>query len=430
MKIRLYFIVIILVSFLCSAGAPSLNFQKNDYQPQETIIGEMRGIESLITRNDIHIYDGRREILFEKNIVFFNNTHYIYFIPTKEGVFDLKINNLLYKENDILKSFNIDKKFNIKKILIDGNKTKIVGIQPGIYVGNSPTIFLTNYGNDFLEIIYENENITLNPGDSKKMNVIKKDGFSYAKIKTYSEFSIPTIYNTLDEATNNTANDTKQNESNSIYLIVPQNITVTMSKNESNEHFIEIFNGGNVDLKNIEIKSSIDFLKIDDVDLIEINENKKIILVLSNTKEGIYSGKIEFYLNNSILDETNITILVFKNYSEENIFKNIYDAGALPTCAAGGGKFCTDQEECVGETPDCGLYECWTYNPSESLKPCCLVECKKINEDSGSSNQMIFIGIIILVIVAGSIYFFYKQSNRIKSQSTQDKFSEIEKKNK
>ena len=85
-------IFLLLISF--ASASPSLEFKKQTYMPQETIIGELKGTISEIDKNNLEIYENGREMQFEKDVVKYNETYYLYFIPTKEGKFTLKIKNL------------------------------------------------------------------------------------------------------------------------------------------------------------------------------------------------------------------------------------------------------------------------------------------------------------------------------------------------
>ncbi|MCK5140295.1 MAG: hypothetical protein KAQ85_10670, partial [Thermodesulfovibrionia bacterium] len=82
------FLFIFLISL--ASAAPILLLQHNEIQPGETIFATITTVGEFtkeITSLDIKFFEGRKEVFFESNIVFYNDTFYLYTYTTREGNF-------------------------------------------------------------------------------------------------------------------------------------------------------------------------------------------------------------------------------------------------------------------------------------------------------------------------------------------------------
>lgn len=430
MKKELYFVFALLLISVCSAS-PSFLFQKDSYQPQETIIGEIRDIDSTITRDDIKIYEGRREIMFEKDVLFFNNTYYVYFIPTKEGSFSLNISDLLYTENEKLESMNFEKEFKIVRVLDENNKSSIITIRPGFYKGTNPELFITNSGDNLLQVNYNDENITLNSGDSRKINATRNIGFSYTVIKSYFEFKVPIIYTPIEiiENNTNTANITQINETKIYSILFLQNITINTIKENETIYFFNITNVGNINLTNINLKTELDYVDFTNIESLNIGETKTINISIEENPVGVHSTKLEIYSDDKLINETYLQIITFKTEQEQTTFQNTSFSNTA-SCGSMNGKFCSEKEECINPSGEnCSYGTCWTYNVGEKNE-CCLMKCKTIDDGTKSNPTQIILGLLIFAAVIFIAYVLYKKSNEKKGISPSEKFKEVERNNK
>ena len=145
---KLVMIFLFLLSIGLVTAVPSINFQNEEIQPGETILGTINTTGEFtesITSSDISFFEGRRPTFFEYEIFQYNGTFYFYIYANREGNYSIKIENILYKE-DLLASVDLEKTFIIKEkseiiqeevnesgniTLQNKSITKILQIKPG-----------------------------------------------------------------------------------------------------------------------------------------------------------------------------------------------------------------------------------------------------------------------------------------------------------
>ena len=222
MRFGLIIILLFAFSISLALAIPIIQFQNEEFQPDETILAKIfTGGEFIkaIDKSDIKFYEGRKEIFFEYDLKQYDTDYYFYAIINKEGIFTLQIKDILYNEGGDIDSITIEKNLSVeKKIIREDNKiaTKILRIRPGvIFTQNSARIDLTNMGNLTLNISYLENEITLLPGELRSININPNLSFSFFEISTYKDFSIPLIYageiNNNSVTNNETANETTKN---------------------------------------------------------------------------------------------------------------------------------------------------------------------------------------------------------------------------
>lgn len=70
----------------------------------EIFIGKIEAnLKKNLLKDEIKIYEGRREVYFEKEVYRYNNTTFFYFALPKEGNFTILVESILYFENNSLK---------------------------------------------------------------------------------------------------------------------------------------------------------------------------------------------------------------------------------------------------------------------------------------------------------------------------------------
>ena len=143
-------------------------------------------IASELRVDNLQVYEGRREVFFEKGLIRVNQTYYFYVIPTKEGEFSLKVDNLLYNNSGTVSSINLEKKFNISQT----NESIGLGVRPGVYEGQKPEVIVTNLKANRTNITINKEIIEFNALESKKLILNVTEGFSLYPI---GDYSIPTM---------------------------------------------------------------------------------------------------------------------------------------------------------------------------------------------------------------------------------------------
>lgn len=377
--------------FISSASAlPNLNIYENgDFRPYETVVGNISGINESLTISDLKFFEGRREVSFEKNVVNFEGNYYFYVIFNREGNFSLKLENVLYYENGILKSSNLEKNFDVRE---KENNSEVLSIKPGVITttGNVD-LLLSNRGEDVVNFSYgKNNKSSLGIGESEKITVSPTEKFSLFKITSYKDFFIPIIY----------FEPTKENETveEKVSSVKSSPKIIDFSGNVGDEisRTIELFNFGVENITDIKFKSNIKFLKISGPDFLSAKSTINITVIGTATERGFFEENISIsYLENGTTEELEIplTIYVFQeNASEEQIEKSL-------SCFDIGGNQCLENEICDGSF-------------SEILGGCCIGFCDDPEKDSSSSN---FIVGILIIALLGSIGFgVYKKFKNVK----------------
>jgi hypothetical protein len=130
MKGYLILLAVLFIGFI--SAEPTINFQHEKILSGETIIGTITINEGEFTKNiedsEIKFFDGRKEVFFEFENFFYNESNYFYVYTTRPGNFSMKVENVLYKEKQILNSINLEKNFEVLK----GNDS--LQLNPGSYI--------------------------------------------------------------------------------------------------------------------------------------------------------------------------------------------------------------------------------------------------------------------------------------------------------
>jgi hypothetical protein len=408
--------ILLLLFYLISLAyaAPSLEFQHNDIQPGETIIATISTVgefQKQIEPSDIKFYKGRKQTSFEYDIKFYNETHYLYIYANREGVFSIEISDILYKEEDMLKSTTINKEFNITSNKIfneDTNETEtqILSIKPGfVFTAQMPIIKIINKGTVVLNLTYGEDKTSLQPLELKEITISPDTTFSYFNISTYKDFSIPVIYLS--------ANSTFQSPSvKSDLRTSPELLFLELVAGENNKSNIELFNFGNETLDNIQITSDQDFIEINEIENISARGVVNLTLSLSPEVPGHFQGSINISYSQN--EEQNIisiplSIFVLPEGSDIETFELLEG-----TCAELGGNVCESGFICEGNA-----------NFTSSQEYCCLGECKVIEDNSSSGGGWGWIiGIIILIGLGAGGYYLYKKQKQVVPKKPEEQMKE------
>jgi len=413
MKVILVLVVVIICSCFCSA-VPQIALQHEENQQYETVFGAISGSLKEIGRDDLEIYEGRREVSFEKDILKNEDTYYFYIIFPREGNFELKVNSVLYKELENLESTNLQKSITIKNIKDSLNKTKMLTIRPGFYYGTSPQLTLTNSGELNIEIEYGGYKENLSVGQTKKILPSVPEGFFYFEINSYKMFSVPIIKLNLSETIIKNESNTTANISinkSKINISVPGEIIFELVIGEGGKRYLNIENISNESCLNIEAKSSMPLITIPSSPSIN-GLLCRVELDLNPSTIGAYSGLVELYLNSERVASSKINVFVFSiNTSVQNFTTNL----SGKTCGEQGKFLCLENQECPA-----------TEGISYSNGICCPIECKNSNEKPKTKMSSIIIGLIILAFVLSVVYVLYMRSKKIKSTKPEDRFKQIE----
>jgi hypothetical protein len=410
-------VIIFLSIFLISLASaiPKITFQQNETQPGETIFATITttGVFAKdITESDIKFLEGRKEVFFESDITHFNGTYYFYAYTTREGTFTLKISNILYNEDGNLQSTILEKNFSVQKESITEENittTEILSIKPGFLKSSDELeINFINRGNSPLEINCPNQEVVLQPSESKKITFEQESQFELFSCSTYKEFFIPVIRpKPGDIIIPPTIHNLKSD---------PESITLNITIGESLNKQIKLFNFGDENFTDFEIASDFDFVKLKSLEALPGREIQNLSLTISPKLPGHFKGTIN--ITYTQINETKtffipLDFFILPAGSDTSDF-TISDL----SCAGLNGNICTSGVElCNGTAEFTSLGE---Y--------CCKGNCvvKEIEKEGGGYGWLI--GILIFLVLGAGGYYLYKRQKKIGPQKPEDQMKETSKK--
>lgn len=412
MKRVIYVAMFFIAISFCSA-IPGISLQDNSHQQYETVLGSVEGSLTALNRDSIHVFSGRKEVLFERDVLAYNGVYYFYVIFPSEGIFNIKFGTVLYNDSGNLKSVNLEKEISITNN--DLNKSEILTIRPGFYYGNSPHISLINSGTLQLNITINKTKITLIPGESRDITVDAPNGFSLTKIGSYKTFSVPIIKVGFDNTNISFANETVLKVIN---LSAQKELIIQSMVNNTQEYFLNVNNYGD-SLENITVNTTSKLIKIDPTFSLATGESAKIRILLNSSLAGFFPENVEFYYNSEKIASTKLQILIFENNNSVKAYNdNLVSQETEPKSCNETGRFLCSQEEACPSAD-------FSYNLKDGGY-CCSIKCVKKNEIGNTkSSSSIFIGLVLLIIILGVGYFLYSRYKKIGSE---DKLKEFDKK--
>lgn len=394
-----FFLFIFLVSL--ASAVPTLTFQHEEIQPGETIFVTITTVGEFtkeIQPSDLKFLEGRKEVFFESDITFYNNTYYLYIYTTREGNFTLKISEILYKEFDELASINFEQPIIIKNNFIteeetNETRTEIISIKPGfIRAIDEPKLKLINKGNSTLNFTYLENETSLQPQQSIEIEIPQEEIFSNLKLSIYKDFFVPIIRPAPEEIMiPEVKHDLKFD---------PDLLLLELLTEEKSSANITLFNFGNENISNIKFSSDIEFLKIEEIENLEARGTHNLSLTLSPKTPGHIQGNINITYTQSG-EEKNLSIplslFILPAGSTVENFKISND-----TCEEKGGVICTQKENCEGEA---------TFTKGGNY--CCLGICVSTEEEKEDAGFGWLIGLLIFVVLGFGGYYLYKMQKKI-----------------
>lgn len=407
-------LLLVLALFLVSnCFAQQIIFQQEKYAPSETIIGQIGGIVSEVSSSDIKIYEGRREVFFEKGVLQEKEITYFYIIPTKEGSFNLKLENVLYNNSGSVSSISLEKNFTISKF----NNSLGLGVRPGIYEGQNPEIVITNLGSERINVSLNKTLITLEALESRKITLDVSDGFSLYSLGNYT---LPiNKFGVIDNPDFPSVNGTNTSEpvlADCIILNVEQPIGVELNKTKNLS--LQVFNNCSSKISGASfINSEEGIVFYNNISLYN-SENTTINFSILLTKLGKVTNNITLIQNNITLYAGQIKIYSFENSTGLETLTAPTGNAATRNCASENGKFCKESESCSTEN---------FFFDFSAREMCCLAECIYPNYKPINWANIIvaLLGLLVIGIVG---YTLMKRSKKLKAPQAEDKFKETEKK--
>ncbi len=418
MKRGTFLFLLILIPL--ASAIPGVTFQHNETIAGETIFGSIEnpgGFAQDLSSQNIKFFEGRKEIFMEHDVLFNNNSYYFYVYSTRTGNFTIKFSDILYKEEGILKEYNSE----MPLVITDGkffsqaeNKTikQILSIKPGFFFSTQvPSIKLTNKGDIILNITFNEEEISLQPFETKSVEFEPTETFSFAKFSTYKEFLVPIVYLSAGGIVY-TAPD------NPLLKASPNVIFANIILGETNEQIIQLFNLGDENMTEFKISASQSFVDFNTFDEIPARGIHNLSLEITPDRDGFIDGELNIsYLqsNKTHLLRIPISLYVLPKGSSTNDFKETNQ-----TCEVAGGIVC--EESCDGSakfTSD-GQYCCFG-----TCVPYDITDSSGDDSSGGSGGSSGWIWAIIIFAVLGGVGFWiYKRKKKVKNPSAEDKIKE------
>lgn len=410
MKRVLFFVLALFLVSNCLAQ--QIMFQQEKYAPSETIIGQIDGIVSDVGSSDIKIFEGRREVFFEKGVLQQNNITYFYVIPTKEGSFNMKLENVLYNNSGVVSSISLERNFTINKL----NNSIGFGVRPGLYEGQNPEVVITNLLSEKLNVSINKTIITLEALESKKITLEISERFSLYPIGNYT---LPINKFGLIEKPENVTelNFTEPILENCIVFEIEQPIGVELNKSKNLS--LEILNNCSRKIENAKLVSSEEGLFFYKNNITLYNSESTIInFSILLTEIGKVTSNITLLQTNKSLYSTQLKIYSFENSSGLQVLEVQKENPAIRSCTNENGKFCKEGESCSAEN---FFYD---FNAGEI---CCLADCINPNEKPTNWGNIV-IALLGLIVIGMVGYILMKRSKKLKAPQVEDSFKETEKK--
>ena len=408
--------LLLLLTIYCSiftvSATPTLQFQHNQTQPGETVLATITTqgeFTQQIEKSQIKFFEGRKQLTLETDILFYNKTHYLYIYTTQEKNLTLRIENILYKESDTLKSTTISKNLTIQKNILtdeETNKTytQILKIKPGfIFTTTTPQLKLTNIGTYPINLTFNEEEISIPSMSTYELEFTPEKTFSLTEISTYKDFLIPTVYLTSSENTTFISPTIKPDLRHT-----PESLLVETFTENISQETIQLFNFGDSNITILEIKTNLDFIKIDELENMLGRGIQNLTLEIKPETPGHFQGTINIsYAQNETQNTLVIPLDIF--VLPKGAPKESFEAKE-ETCEELSGEVCESGTLC-SETP---IF-------TAGMEYCCLDLCIAIEpENKESDGYGWLVGIVILIILGLAGYYFYTKQKRLTNPTPKD----------
>jgi hypothetical protein len=388
MRHKQILLLLILSLISSSLAAPTLQLQNEKIQPGETVIATITTqgeFTKEIEKSQIKFFQGRKSTSLETDIFYHNKTHYLYIYTNNEENITLKIENILYKEADELKSTTLEKELEIKEeTLYEENEsyTQILKIKPGIiFTTSTPEVRLTNTGTKNITLEIGEDEIELTPLSTQEYTFTPEEYFSILEISTYKDFILPTFYAKLEDVNetqeNETQNQTNPEKKADLKSTVELIFLELFTENETRQT-IQLLNFGDDNLTQLEISHNLDFIKIENQEDFQARETRNLTLEISPEETGHYQGTINIsYIQNETENLLQIPYSIFvipKGADPEN-----FEVEEDQTCDELQGKVCDGEKK-----EFCNGTALFTDNKT---KYCCLDTCVSKSTSGDESGQ-------------------------------------------
>lgn len=355
-----------------------------------------------LSKNNLHFYEGRRQIDLEFDIFHYNDIFYLYAVFSGPGEYILQSDEILYEVGGDLLSAVIN-----ENITVGEDKGELLEIIPGIiFTAENPELKLTNKGNDTLSIKYDEFIMSIDPKSTRTLQIEPKSNFEIIEISTYKKFKIPVVYLTDLE----TINSSLVEEEEEIVLNVRpgrKNIVINSYKNIQKYTTFKLLNLGVNDITKINVSTNLDFVSLDIPLSIGPKESTNLTInsmynIESFFKDNVTISYTELGERYELVVPLLISIIseeVLTNPEATTIYQN-------KTCAELYGTLC--EGTCKGD---------YYMTVDEEINYCCAegVKCAPIDDSNPTekpSNNWVW-GIIIFIALGIVGYLIMQKYKKV-----------------
>ena len=414
MRWAIFFVSIFFISL--ASATVDINFQHNETYAGETIFATIETSGEIlqeISKSDVKFFEGRREVFFEFDLIFYEGIHYFYAYSVHEGNFTLEISEILYKDSESLKEGEILEEINVSKNPLFDEETnetyyEILSIKPGhIFSLETPKLKLFNLGTRSLNVSYSETELEIPAGGFREIEFIPSEIFSHLNISSYREFSVPVIYFP--------ANDSFYIPEDLNLKINPPSILSNIVIDEELVKTIELFNFGDSNMTNFTISSDLEFAVVEDFEFLLARDSVNLTVTFSPEELGHFKGGL---MMNYFLDGVEkslripLNLFVLPEGSESGDIET-----SVESCSGLGGTTCGASEKCSNDPIFSG-----------DGKLCCVGTCDSVGSSKSGGSSKGLVGFLIFVVLGIVGYLIYKKSKKTVQKNPGEKLKESSKK--
>ena len=397
-KVNILLVLLVLVLPLVSAI--NINIKSN-YLQGETLLGTIEGnFLTPLTQENFYFYSDRSQIPLIFDVVKIQDKYYFYaLLPVEERNYTLLIKDANYFENGRENKGDLEKNFSVL-----GNVTDF-SVSPGFLVIKNESTLTVKSLNSVLSVSAKllNSSQTLNvPAGQEKKLLFSASGIKNFTLAEIEISALNTKY-LIPVAIISQSNPTSENITETEKFRFSRD-RLNYSVYEKNETIFKIYleNLNNIVIKNIKINFSGELedvitLNPDSIDELKENDHKEIEIRINAPIAKRYYGKISASAGN-FSTETYLTINSFTK--NETLPPQPSPYPEKQSCSDLNGILCLSDTKCSGIIQD------------SSDGDCCIGTCEKATSYIGH-----IIGIIIILIVAGGLFFLWRRSKKGKITS-------------
>jgi hypothetical protein len=180
---------------------------------------------------------------------------------------------------------------------------------------------------------------------------------------------------------------------------------------------LQIFNVGNNNITDIDIATDADILDINPLAEFSPRAIQNLTFSINSRSPGYFDRTINIsYETNSIRQLLQIKLAIY--VMPENSTGDTFDIQD-ETCEEVGGQVCVFGTICNGTA---------VFTSGRSPEYCCLATCLTTSRDTSPASLGWIIGIVIIAILMGTGYYFYKKQKQIVPQSPTQQLKKQEQK--